>query len=773
MKIKTKLTLGAILLTVIPVVISVFLIGAVASSSGSAALQAQIEAQLVALRETKRAQVEEFFSHTQDQVLNQSANTNLIQLMLEMASSAQSLAESHRSTMDTYRDAVARFYEQDFNEHYRSLNGGRSYAGVTQHRALDNTATFMQYVYMVDTDLPIGQKHELLRARTISSYDFMHRGLHSYLNDVVQRFGYADLYLVSADGLVFYSVQKNIDFGTNLNEQFNTSGLAKLHQRIMQGTRGIAYLEDFSPYPPRFDHPTAFVGTQVYRRDDGHLLGTLILALSEDPINNIMTNGLAWQETGYGETGETLLVGSDGLARSMSRAFHEQPVPLVNALRNTGTQTARIDDLSARQSAVGLLPIQRDGVAAARRGEHGITVDANWAGEPVLSAFTPLNVDGLEWVVLSEISQREAFADIRGLIGSIRNNAVLLVLIMLALSIGAGLMFAHRLVGPILRVANTLQTIGEHADLTLRTDVKGQDEVGAMANSLNLTLDRIHQMVTGMRASASQLTEASSHLDTAAQAAQQVVITQQAQSGQIASATVEMQAVVHDVANNANKASEAARNADISSTEGQTLMNEGRQAMRNLERELADTANLVQRVEADASNISQVLDVIRGIAEQTNLLALNAAIESARAGEVGRGFAVVADEVRMLAGRTQKSLDEIHDLIERLQSGAKDATQAMSHSQQGSQNTTEKLEAAGQAFDEIRRAVTDISAMNVQIADAAGQQSQAADEINRSIMHLTELTETSSDNSRITADASKGVSQVSADIRQWVDQFRA
>lgn len=772
MNIKAKVTLGAILLTAVPVLISVVLLGAVASSAGSRALQAQVEAQLVALRETKRAQVEDYLATVQDQVLNQSVSPNITQLMQEMSSSAQGMASAYRNEMDNYRSALQAYYEQDVSGAYAAINDGRRWPAQTYYNTLDDIAVFLQFAYMADSELPIGRKHESDRARLIGSYDFMHRGLHSYLNDFVQRFGYADLYLINDEGFVFYTVQKHIDFGVNLRTQFADSGLARVHQRVVNGERGVTYMEDFSAYVPRYDHPTAFIGTQVHR-DDGRLLGALVIALSEQPLNQIMTNGEAWVETGYGQTGETLLVGRDGITRSLSRPFAEQPDATASVLRQTGVTSTMVDDMLARGTSVGLMPVTRSSIAAALSGESGVVSVRNAQGDALLSAFAPVSVNGLEWVVLSEVSEREAFADIRGLVASIRNNAAIFVSIMIVLAVLAGLWFARSLVSPILRVANTIKQIGEHADLTLRTDVQGRDEVGTMAVSLNGTLDRIHQMVTGMRESADRLAEASTNLDTAAEASQHVVATQQAQSSQIASATVELQAVVHDVSNNANQASAAARAADASSTAGQALMNDGRQAMRDLERELTDTAGLVQRVETDASNIGQVLDVIRAIAEQTNLLALNAAIESARAGEVGRGFAVVADEVRMLAGRTQKSLDDIHDLVERLQTGAKEAAVAMNQSQTGSQTTTEKLEAAGQAFDEIRRAVADISAMNVQIADAAGQQSLAADEINRSIMQLTELTETSSDNSRLTADAGKGVSQVSADIRQWVDQFRA
>lgn len=772
MKIKTKVTLAAILLTVIPVVISVLLIGASAGSNSGRALQQQVESQLVALREVKRQQVESYFNSTQDQLLSLSINPNIQQSMAEMTGTMRAHTGASQRMIDEMRAGVSDFYSTQASEGYARRNNGRTLDGNAIRQQLDDTAVVMQYTYIVDNEFDIDEKNAVVRARLSNSYDWLHRNLHVYMDDFVARFGFADVYLVNADGLVLYSVKKRMDYATSLvSGPFADTGLARAHQRAMDSEQGHVVVEDFTPYRPLYDHPAAFLGTVVYS-EDGQRIGSIIFSVSEDPINAIMTNDNQWVETGYGQTGQTYLVGADGVSRSISRPARENMADFLSDIGSSGVAAERLDDMRATGTTIGLLPVQTASVNNALSGQSGVVTVTDARGASVLSAYSPLNIAGLSWVVLSEVHEAEAFADIAHLMATLQRNAALLILAMVVVAVVLGLLFARSLVGPILTLAKTIRSIGDNADLTLRTEVKSTDEVGAMAVSLNQTLDRIHQMVTGMRESANRLTDASGHLDTAANAAQQVVATQQAQSGQIASATVEMQAVVHDVANNANKASEAARNADKSSTAGQALMNDGRQAMRNLEGELTDTAALVQRVESDASNIGQVLDVIRAIAEQTNLLALNAAIESARAGEVGRGFAVVADEVRMLAGRTQKSLDDIHDLVEQLQSGAKDAARAMNQSQTGSQLTMEKLESAGQAFDEIRSAVADISAMNVQIADAAGQQSQAADEINRSIMQLTELTETSSDNSRLTADAGKGVSQVSADIRQWVDQFR-
>jgi methyl-accepting chemotaxis protein len=135
-----------------------------------------------------------------------------------------------------------------------------------------------------------------------------------------------------------------------------------------------------------------------------------------------------------------------------------------------------------------------------------------------------------------------------------------------------------------------------------------------------------------------------------------------------------------------------------------------------------------------------VLDVIRGIAEQTNLLALNAAIEAARAGEQGRGFAVVADEVRNLAQRTQESTAEIQQIIENVQTGAKDAVSAMEQGSESTATCVEQANIAGAALDEITMAVNEIHMMNTQIATAAEEQTTVSEDISKNINEISHAT---------------------------------
>jgi methyl-accepting chemotaxis protein len=166
-----------------------------------------------------------------------------------------------------------------------------------------------------------------------------------------------------------------------------------------------------------------------------------------------------------------------------------------------------------------------------------------------------------------------------------------------------------------------------------------------------------------------------------------------------------------------------------------------------------------------------VLDVIRGISEQTNLLALNAAIEAARAGEQGRGFAVVADEVRTLASRTQRSTQEIQQMIAGLQEGAGEAVRVMGASRASSATTVDMAQQADQALSAINLSVEKINEMNTQIAAAAEEQHTVAEMINGSVINIAHLSEESRHRTESTARASDELSQLAQRLRATVHRF--
>lgn len=191
----------------------------------------------------------------------------------------------------------------------------------------------------------------------------------------------------------------------------------------------------------------------------------------------------------------------------------------------------------------------------------------------------------------------------------------------------------------------------------------------------------------------------------------------------------ELVQAVQEVARSAVAAADSTHQAAKESDTGKVTMTEAMGAMASLVEQIGRASDAVTRLGKESKSIGTVLDVIRGIAEQTNLLALNAAIEAARAGEQGRGFAVVADEVRTLASRTQRSTQEIQQMIERLQGEAQGVVEVMGEGASQATVVEELIENACISLAEIGGAVTSIDGMNTQIASAAEQQHAAVQSI--------------------------------------------
>ena len=201
----------------------------------------------------------------------------------------------------------------------------------------------------------------------------------------------------------------------------------------------------------------------------------------------------------------------------------------------------------------------------------------------------------------------------------------------------------------------------------------------------------------------------------------------------VATSIVEMSSSANSVSENAKSAVEATIQADKDGQRVQKIVSDSAKATENLADQVDKASIVIGELGEDVNNIVSVLDVIRDIAEQTNLLALNAAIEAARAGDQGRGFAVVSDEVRNLAKRTQDSTEEIQQMIERLQSGSKNAINSMEVAKSSSMQTAAGALEAANALEQIAHSLTTITEMNHQIASSADEQTKVSNDISQRI----------------------------------------
>ena len=355
-----------------------------------------------------------------------------------------------------------------------------------------------------------------------------------------------------------------------------------------------------------------------------------------------------------------------------------------------------------------------------------------------------------------------------------RTQMVLLVVALVVLFLAIGYLYGGFYVSTRTTLKGFGKTLGQVAagDMTVRVNVKSQDELGELGQVFNGTVAKIRDLIELVGQTVTEVERQADRVELVSGESSQAVSAQRGQIEQVATAMNQMSATAQEVARSAAAAVGSAQSVNDETVSGRAMVESQVGSIQRLASEIDQSVTVINQLAADSASISQVLDVIKGIAGQTNLLALNAAIEAARAGEAGRGFAVVADEVRTLASRTQQSTGEIQAMIQRLQDGARQAVVAMQQSEGMARQNLQHIGEATAVLGHIVGAVDSINAMNAQIATAAEQQSQVAAEIDQRIVHISGLAERSHGDADLVVEAS---SQIQAEVRrlnEHLDRFR-
>lgn len=637
----------------------------------------------------------------------------------------------------------------------------------------------LQKLYISDNPHPTGKKEELDYAKDGSSYSAHHREFHPWFRQFLRARGYYDIFLFDLKGNLVYSVFKELDYATNVqNGEYKDTDLGNSFRAALKSKKaGSVSFFDFKPYAPSAGAPASFISTPVTAAD-GRPLGVLVFQMPIDGINRVM--GVNY---GLGKTGESVIVGTDLLARNDTR-FASNSI-LIRKL-----------DIPAVKSALA--------------GETGVAIEIAEDGREMTVAYKPLAFEGAKFAIVTQMALAEINAPIKDL-----RNTMMLIALGATVIIGLiGYLASRTISGPIGKITGAMSKLASGEKETEIPEKGRSDEIGDMAEALEsfkqAAIDSENRAKTRAeteRAEAEQREKASTEkaktdAELARKSAEDARLAKEKseQMAQItsefeatvngvlstfASAATELEASAETMSKTAEQASqqttavaaaseEASSNVQTVAAAAEELSASVSEISRQVEEsariaregvEDAGKANVrIQGLASAAMKIGKVVDLINDIASQTNLLALNATIEAARAGEAGKGFAVVATEVKSLADQTAKATDEIGAQIAEIQGATNDAVDAI----QGIGETIGKVDGIASS---IASAMEEQGSSTAEIAHSVQSAAAGTQEVSSNIAGVTQAASETGNAADGVLGATKELNEQTVILRGAVSSF--
>jgi methyl-accepting chemotaxis protein len=652
----------------------------------------------------------------------------------------------------------------------------------------DGVTAELQKRYITDNPNPAGERQKLDTA-AVSSYDQTHERYHPKFREMAESRGWEDFYIVDMNGNIIYSVNKNDDFATNLKSgPMKDTGAGKVFVDIVEANQpDKTIFADYAPYAAAKGGSAAFMGHAL--KSEMGIVGVVMIRMPTGKIAEIMANN-----TGLGETGETVLLNADGFLLTDSAKTEEN-----DAL------TAKVaPDLVAGMNGAEVISGTYDGY-------RGINADI---------ALAQVDFEGSDWVVATVVDSAESGAAVV----TMRNTILALSLALLIAALALSVWFSRTLTRPIDQIVAAMRRLAEGDTSIEISGEQRNDEIGEMARSVAVFRDAAIEKVS-LEAQADEsrvLSERERHEREQAKAeeSQQMQQAVDALAGglhrlsegdlsvrlqtpfmqgldrlrldfnasveklnstlsevsdnilEINGDTGELRAAADDLSRRTEQQAASleqtsaaldeitatVKSSSARADEATDKVSQAKQSTDQSSKVVADAVDAMGRIEVASGEISKIISVIDEIAFQTNLLALNAGVEAARAGEAGKGFAVVAQEVRELAQRSATAAKDIKNLI----------------SKSGEEVTTgvALVRQTGEALALIAQHVSDINEQINSIATAAREQSTGLTEINSAVNQMDQVTQQNAAMVEQTTAVTHRLSNGAAALDGLVGQFR-
>ncbi|MDP2072020.1 methyl-accepting chemotaxis protein [Methylotenera sp.] len=322
-------------------------------------------------------------------------------------------------------------------------------------------------------------------------------------------------------------------------------------------------------------------------------------------------------------------------------------------------------------------------------------------------------------------------------------------------------------------VLQLLDEMGDLADGDLTVKAEVRDSItGAIADSINYTIDSLRDLVVEINRATEQVTSATSVAQGTSSQLLAAAETQSEQILQTTDAVTDMTRSILQVSSNAAQASQVAQRSLEAANQGSQAVQNTISGMNEIRTQIQETSKRIKRLGESSQEISEIVELISDITEQTNILALNAAIQAASAGEAGRGFTVVAEEVQRLAERSSEATKQISAIVKTIQTDTHGAVVAMEKSTEGVVEGARVADAAGQALTEIETVTNNLARLIQAISTATNAQTESATMVANNMQLIQEITTQTSEGTQLTADSVGQLTSLAEELRSSVAGFK-
>ena len=322
----------------------------------------------------------------------------------------------------------------------------------------------------------------------------------------------------------------------------------------------------------------------------------------------------------------------------------------------------------------------------------------------------------------------------------------------------------------ILRLLNEMGNLAD-GDLTVQASVT-EDVTGAIADSINFTVEELRTLVKGINSATDQVTKATQEAQSISTRLFEASQRQSREIQQASGSVLQMAESIDEVSQSAAQSARVAQQSLAAAEKGAESVENQIAGMNEIRTQIQDTSKRIKRLGESSLEIGEIVELISDITEQTNVLALNAAIQAASAGEAGRGFTVVAEEVQRLAERSGEATKQIDAIVKTIQADTQDAVAAMEKSTVGVVEGTKLSDAAGGALDEIRRVSRELAELIGAISTQTQKQSASVSDVTRGMQGILQITEETTEGTKQTNVSIGQLTKLAAELRSSVAGFK-